>query len=324
MKKVFGVVVIGLLLVAFGAQSAFAAGPYVEDGDRFGVDCAGPSDSFRLTESANACGVVTNRILGFNAHGGEVSVDQTLRVTHVNETHATYERGSAFVAQAWNTSSWQWFNSILSRSGIASFAPAGGALSAPVAVKYDWVNLNGINDGTPRDGMYSLTCSEQAYLVCQTPEIFSHARGFPLVTDITGFASIESRPLIVKIINQTDQPLVRSSEARMTGLLRDDQVADPITINAMHNGRVGNGYYHFYRDSSKANNATVSYTFGAGSEGSALTHGVIDINIVVDEAGDTTTSSCRPPDGLDVTVQCAVTMIGSADGILTAIVSIGA
>ena len=317
-KKVSGIVVVGLLVAAFGAQSAFATEPFIQPMDIYGTDCFGPDHHDQSFTDFNQCGVVTNRVLGFNTHGGQISSDQTLTVTSFAGTKAHHQRGSMDTATAWNASAWQWFQQTGGEVGVSHFSPTGGALTAPVAVDFNWMNMNGLADGT-----YTMTCPEQAYLVCQTPAVFSHKVNRH-VRDITGFASIESRPLIVKIINQTDQPLVRSSEARTTGLLRDDQVADPATINAMHNGHVGNGYYHFYRDSSKANNATVSYTFGAGSEGTALTHGVIDIDIVVDEAGTTTTSTCRAPEGLDVTVQCAVTMIGSADGILTAIVSIGA
>ena len=315
-KRVFGVVVMGLLLAAFGAQSAFG-----HEGDgHYGADCSGPNAQFGFVQ-ASVCGVVTNRIKGFDAHGGHLLGNQTLQITHINETHSTYGGGAAYkdgavsIVKPWNTSWWQWFDG---DRGITSFTPAGGALNTPVSVKYDWENMNGFKEGT-----YTMTCPEQTYLVCQTPEVYSH-KVAKFVHNLEGYASIESRPLIIKIINQTDQPLVRPIEARTTGLLRDNQVADPKTISAMHNGHVGNGYYHFYRDSSQANNATVSYTFAAGTEGSALTHGVLDINIDVDGAGDTTKSTCRAPEGLDVTVQCAVTMIGSADGILTAIVSIGA
>ena len=326
-KRVFGVVVVGLLLAAFGAQSAFG-----HEGDGlYGADCSGPNAAIR--GKISVCGVVTNRIQGFDAHGGHVLGNQTLQITEILENNVTtygggaaYKDGAESIGKRWNMSWWQWFDGL---RGITSFGPAGGALNTPVSVTYDWKNMNGRDEGT-----FTMTCPEQTYLVCQTPEVYSN-KVFREPANLEGYASIESRPLIIKIINQTDQPLVRSSEARTTGLLRDNQVADPETISAMHNGHVGNGHYHFYRDSSQANNATVSYTFAAGTEGTALTDSVLEINIVVDlppteaEAvtavvGDATKSTCRAPEGLDVTVQCAVTTIGSADGIITAIVSIGA
>ena len=337
MNKRLVPLLISLFAMLLLTQSAFghepvtvipAPTPGVVNTGLYGDYCAGPNreGSYHpLPKLFNVCGVITNRTLGFNTRGGDLSTTQHLQVTNFVGTKATYVDGSKVGDITWNQSVWESFRSGGRESGLTHIETTGGALHhggvlhhKPVAVDFSWMNMNGRNSGS-----FAMLCPETTYLVCRTPEVFSHEVSTN-VPDITGFASIESRPLIVKIINQTDQPLVRSTQAYTTNLMRDLQVADPETINAMHNGRVGNGYYHFYRDSSKVNNATVSYTFAAGTEGTALTHGVLDIDIVVDEAGNTTTSTCRAPEGLDVTVQCVVTMIGSAEGILTAIVSIGA
>ena len=90
-KRVFGVVVMGLLLAAFGAQSAFG-----HEGDgHYGADCSGPNAQFGFVQ-ASVCGVVTNRIKGFDAHGGHLLGNQTLQITHINETHSTYGGGAAY------------------------------------------------------------------------------------------------------------------------------------------------------------------------------------------------------------------------------------
>ena len=116
---------------------------------------------------------------------------------------------------------------------------------------------------------------------------------------------------------------MRSTEAREDGLLRDTAVADPATIPAFANEALGAGYYHYFRDISRANSATVSYTFADGATSTSLTGGVIDIDIAVASDGKTEASSCKAPQGMSVTVQCSVTVIGSADGILTALVAVG-
>lgn len=187
------------------------------------------------------------------------------------------------------------------------------------------------------DKRIGLTCESQAFLVCETPPVWmknrvgsawynwlqNNADGPNPVTNVIGFASIESRPLVVKILNMTDQPLVRTGEVRTNGMLRSQMVDDPATVAASVNERTGVGYYHFYRDADRANSATFFYEFENGAASSTLTGGVLEFTVDVDADGTTEASKCVPPTGLMLSVECSVTMIGLADGILTALVAVG-
>jgi hypothetical protein len=229
--------------------------------------------------------------------------------------------GRSWGAFDWNESSWNsWSAASINEKlgGDASYTASGTLGSASVKVQTQMGTLMGLND--PK---FTLDCPGATYLVCVLPKVWekqinSQPQAF------TGLATIESRPLVIKIMNLTDQPLTRSSEARGMAVLRDPSVSPrPANVPAMADGLAGTAYYHYYRDASVANNVTMSYAFADGTASQVLTGGVLDINVDVAADGTTGASSCTPPEGLPLTVECKVTMLGSADGVLMALVSVG-
>lgn len=284
-----------------------------------------PTASAATTESCpiigtSACGVVTNRVMAFGTHGGVIGTTSIQR-TGAKEIGGWNFTGSSTAAFGWNASVWDGFRmgSSTFPEGEITYGPVSGPLKDRVAtVRMTWGDLKG--DTQPA---YRLSCPRSTFLVCSTPLVNGDGWTYQNPQELIGLATIESRPLILKIANQTDQPLARSSEPRESALIRDTAVADPATIPALTDGLDGGGYYHYFRDTSKANNATMAYTFADGTGATSLTGGVITIDINVAADGSTSASSCKAPEGLAQTVQCKVTMLGTADGILTALVTVG-
>jgi len=289
--------VAALLVAAFGG-TASAATP---------DDCTFPT-------TWGVCQVVTNRVWAFTPVGGQLSTAKLQQIS-VNAT-AGNTVGRTLDAFDWNGSATTSYgSSSIGTAGSTTYRAIGGIDGSTVKV----TSASGSLYDTP----FSLTCPNATYLVCVTPRVWarkinSNPQAF------TGLATIESRPLIIKIMNLTNQPLERSSQPRGTGVIRDLQVnPSPRTIPALTDGLAGTAYYSFYRDASTPNNVTMSYQFADGAMSKALTGGVLDINVDVAADGSTSASQCTTPEGLPLTVECKVTMLGIADGVLTALVSVG-
>ena len=286
-----------------------------------GTASAATTDDCSYNQVYGVCTVVTNRAWGFGSTGGQL---QTMKLQMIGQqaVRGYWDTGTT-EAFDWNGSAIGVFSNNVPQSRVDG--PAGnvtyramGALGGSIVkVETGWNTLVGPN--------YAPTCPTAAYLVCVAAQTWEkQIDNGQSPRQIVGLATIESRPLIVKILNLTDQPLVRSSEARGTGVLRDQAMYPrPATVPALADGLAGTGYYHYYRDASVADNVTMSYAFADGTASKALTGGVLDINVDVAADGTTGASACTPPEGLPLTVECKVTMLGSADGILMALVSVG-
>lgn len=307
-------VVSGLLLPAPASAQSWLPANWLE------VITAVTPDRCQFPKTWGVCGVVTNRVWVFGPTGGE------LVTTTLSQTAETTDSGNwvgpRYGDFPWNGSSlnsWSSENASTKLGGDATYKAAGVLGSAgTVKVVTKLGQLSGVDD--PK---FALSCPDATYLVCVLPKVWEkQINSQP--NEFTGLATVESRPLIIKILNLTDQPLVRSSEARGTGVTRDNGTTErPATVPAFADGLAGARYYHYYRDTSVPNNVTVSYAFADGATATTLTGGVLDINVDVAADGSTSASACTPPEGLPLTVECKVTMLGTADGILTALVSVG-
>ncbi|MGI9186601.1 MAG: hypothetical protein ACR2J9_03610 [Gaiellales bacterium] len=305
-----------LAILLIGVASAQAAGT-PED------ECAMRASSL---EAGSVCAYVTNRVLRFGDQpgvlaGANITKDnvRTLRGDHringpatIDFNDATYDK---FVA------------SVVNSTGLIDFRGSTGTLSdARVSVRADYEPFV----DKDQEKLFSLTCESEHYLTCETYPVWmknqtkSGWMGPPLdVRTVTAYATIESRPLIVKILNMTDQPLVRESAPRTHGMLRSERIGDPQTIAASIDDRTGVGYYHFYRDPDRAASATFFYEFADGAHVTTLSGGALEFTVNVAADGSTEMSKCTPPTGMLQNVECSVTMIGIADGTLTALVAVG-
>lgn len=287
-----------------------------------GTALAATPDDCTYGQAVGICTVVTNRIAIFGPTGGQL---QTQKLQKIGEQAVRENwQGGTTEAFGWNQSGISVFTANTSTMDIKG--PAGsvtyrtmgsGVGGSTVKIEMGWNTLIGPN--------YAPTCPTATYLVCVASRTWDkQISNGQSPYHMTSLVTIESRPLVIKVMNLTDQPLVRSSEARGTGVLRDASIYPrPATVPALADGLAGTGYYGYYRDASVANNVTMSYTFADGATATTLTGGVLDINVDVAADGKTGESACTPPEGLPLTVECKVTMVGSADGILMALISVG-
>lgn len=281
-----------------------------------------PTDCNFKDKIFSVCSIVTNRLQVFGTRGGEL-LRTPMTKTGVRDIKGYIAGGSPKNTNiAWNNGSWDSYylgGSTRGASGVATFRATTGALQAhSMQVETDYTRW-----WKGDDRIFSPSCPGGTYYACLLPKTYAYGDTNRGPAYVTGYASVETRPLIVKVLNMTDQPLVRSTEARETGALRDTQVADPATIVAAGPRGPGAGYYHYFRDASVANAVTASYTFANGEGSTSLTGSVIDLNVQVDADGTTERSSCAVPEGGQVTIECSVTMLGISGGILTALVSVG-
>ena len=286
--------------------------------------CPGhPGGSYITT----VCAYVTNRALVFGAHPGVLTEGEVKRTGAVALVKGEDYARSATSTLAYNASAWNFFASIGSQEygayGYVTYAATNNALNdASVRVVAYHDDFMGEN----HDSRYSLTCNAVTYLVCTTPAVWMKNRDYSwyqTLMMVEGLASIETRPLVVKVLNMTDQPLVRSTELALNNVRRDEQVADPATIPAGTDGRTGVGYYHFYRNASAIDTASITYAFANGADATALTGQEIGININIAKDGTTDATSCTAPTGTSTNIECSVTVLGLADGILEAVVVVG-
>ncbi len=278
------------------------------------------------------CAYVTNRVLVFGEKPGELQEGEITRSGTRNQS-GNNSRFSTAAPIPFNLAGWNYFEPTWTTNAGAVISYRG--VTEPLASRQ--VSVRAYLDEFAEFSetkRFSLSCLDAEYLVCTTPDVWKTNREgspvinwiaspFPRMQNAKGIASIESRPLIVKVLNMTDQPLVRAFEVRANGAIRDTQTADPETIRAGADGRTGAAYYHFYRDASRANSVALSYAFVDGAGATSLTGGVLDIDIAIDQDGTTEKSQCTVPSGGAVTIECSVTMLGLADGILQAVVTVG-
>lgn len=308
---------LAVLALGFGSAPAQAAGIPEDDCKMSGLN-------------VSICAYVTNRVLQFGDQPGVLAGTgiEKSRVRVANGNHA--EKGPRDVA--YNDATYDSFSrAAFKLLGFMTFQGTAGPLSnAEVTVRADYDTFT----DTDPDKRIGLTCEGASYFVCETSPVWMKNRtgdaaynwvtgGPKLVSNVIGFASIESRPLIVKILNMTEQPLVRSGDVRTNGLLRSEEVADPATVAASVDDRTGVGYYHFYRDAERGNSATFLYEFADGTSSTSLTGGALEFTIDVAADGSTDASKCVPPTGILQNVECSVTVIGIADGTLQALVAVG-
>jgi len=283
-----------------------------------------PEDECKMdpTVKGTVCSYVTNRVLRFGDQPGVLAgasvVKGDVRVIR------GYQEAQGPRDVSYNDASWDKFSpKAIHGTGVTMYRGVDAGLTdARVDVRADHEPFT---DKEP-DKRIGLTCEAQTFLVCELPPVWMKNRfglAWAPISNVTGFATIESRPLIVKVLNMTDQPLVRSGDVRTNGLLRSTLVADATTVSASINDRTGVGYYHFYRDADRSTSATFFYEFDNGPTANSLTGGALEFTVNVAADGSTDASKCVPPTGLLQSVECSVTVIGIADGTLQALVAVG-
>ena len=311
----------GLALLGALAPAAANASPCAAKGARV-LDSG---------KSISVCSFVVNRTLVFGAKPGEI-VPGTIERAGTRVEAGNQGAESASGEFPWNHAAWNTFEfGFRNPVGITWYRLLGvdGMFQHEVGVKADYNRF--YLEGEFARG---LTCVANGYLTCTAPAVWSHSPAYEgcfgifscierPVMMVDAPATIETRPLIVKILNMTDQPLVRSSDPSLTGVVRDERIEDPSTIAAGTDGRTGAGYYHLLRDPSRADGVAMSYVFADGAGATSLTGRDLNIDVVVGEDGSTAQSSCSASSSGAVAIQCDVTVLGDADGILEAVVTVG-
>lgn len=320
-----------MLVVALLASLSAAAVP---------AHAAGvPEDECEQSPTTDSiCAYVTSRVLRFGDQPGVLATQGVVKsdVQTLQGKHAP--KGPVDVA--YNDASFDGFYrlGLGFPLGIVTYRGSTGTLAqGQVSIRADYKAFTHRDKEDAEPKKIGLSCESASFLVCQTPPVWvsnrigsawtnwtqNGGRGPEPVSNVIGFATIESRPLIIKILNMTDQPLARSGAVRTNGLLRSERIADPESVAASIDQRTGVGYYHYYRDADSANSATFFYTFEPGTTSSSLTGGALEFTVEIAADGSTDASKCVPPTGLTQSVECSVTMLGDAGGTLVALVAVG-
>ncbi|MGI9117659.1 MAG: hypothetical protein ACR2JV_08510 [Gaiellales bacterium] len=295
------------------------------------------------------CSVIANRAMMFGSTPGVLRESKILRVD-VTMTKGEHLGDSSNEGAFVNQSMWSLFGNTGFAANLKDVVgevkvAVGSSSTTPYPVSVvasgphvsQKVGDNGISAAT----LFGLSCTSESYLACVTPGTWRDNRSknglFTQYPErFTGFAAIETRPLIVKVINMTSQPLVPDGNVRVDNMLRSRSIAAPTQIDGLSDtGRPGVGYYHLYRDSVRDGSVSLTYRFVDGPEGEvALTREYIDATVDVSRAAavgsvdpndaetvwSTDKSKCEAPKSLASSVECSVTVLGSADGTLEAVV----
>lgn len=259
------------------------------------------------------CLLVENRTRQYGVQG--TLGGMALRRTDVEMSKGSWAGGSSTATSP--GSFWARFGpGFTGLLGVVSYAPATGPLAgSPVRIQ--------IGESGSRTRL--ATCVTVRYFACEIPETAQPLAGGNILGQVpVAVAIVENRPVILKIINQTDQPLTRSTDLRLTGFVQDTESTNDALargIAALRGSQQGQAYYHLFQDLSTDNNATVEYQFSSGGTG-VLTGGIIGMSITIDRNG-VATGTCNPPQGLLVNVSCAVRILGEPnEGPTIAIVSV--
>ena len=290
-------------------------------------------------QAPHICTVITNDALKFSSTPGHFVESSLLRgsatATKGEVTASSANDIAYFITPVWSLfTSPSGFHHVENLLGRVNIAIRSSTLT-PYTVN---VIANGeriaTKPGTEADSAVTsttklgLSCDNEGYLACITPGVWVNNRkwnffGDHVVPDrITGFAAIETRPLVVKVINMTEQPLVPEGEVRVDNMKRSSSIHSPTQIAGLSDvGRPGVGYYHLYRDSTLDGSATLTFRFADGPAGqTTLTRQELSATVRVDKDGATDASLCKEPTGLLISVECSINPLGAADGTLEAVV----
>ena len=307
-----GTLLAGLLLaiVALSVMAAPARAQTFQVG--LPSDCSAARSNW-MNPNLDLCLLVENRTRQYGVQG--TFNGMSLKRTDVKMSKGFWDGGSSSATSP--GSFWSRYGpGGTGLLGVVSYAPATGPLAGtPVQIQV----------GESGSETRLAQCINVRYFACEIPETTQP----PAESNILGqfpvaVAIVENRPVILKIINQTDQPLRRSTDLRLTGFVQDTASTNDalaLGIAALQRSQQGQAYYHLFRDLSVDNNATVEYQFAAGGT-DVLTGGIIGISLTIDRNG-VATGTCNPPQGLLVNVSCAVRVLGEPnEGPTIAIVSV--
>jgi len=262
----------------------------------------------------DTCGLVENKARAFGVQG-------SLQGMPLKRTNVVMSKGS-WLGGSTNAGNPGSFWASLSDGGFGLlgtvfYAPTSGPLvNEPVQIQYGETGL----------ANRPAKCINLTFFSCEVPETLQPTSGSNRTQTKLSVVIVQSHPVILKIINQTDQPLTRSTQLRLTGFVQDTASTNDALargIAALSGSQQGQAYYHLYRDQSVVNNATVSYQFLAGGTG-VLTGAILNIDFSVGTDG-VAKGSCNADQGLLVNLSCSVAVLGEPnEGPTIAVVSVAA
>jgi len=274
------------------------------------------TDTGAITQPySNTCGLIENKARGFGVQGSLQGMPLTR--TNVVMSDGRWLGGST---NAGNPGSFwaSMFNTMAKPIGTVFYAPTSGPLvNDPVEIKF----------GDSGDRNRPAKCINLKFFSCETPETLQKmaVQNDRLQPDLA-VVIVQSHPVVLKIINQTDQRLTRSTDLRLTGFVQDTESTNDVlarSIAPLQGSQQGQAYYHLFRDQSVANNATVAYQFAAGGTG-VLTGAILNIDLSIGTDG-VATGTCNADQGLLVNLSCSVAVLGEPnEGPTIAVVSVAA
>ena len=307
-----------LLVVAIGALLTLAATAHAQATFQVGLptNClVGDGAIGGARPQGSYCALVENKARAFGVQGALTGM--ALERTNVTMSKGLWLGGSSAAGNP--GSFWaSMFNNGFGLLGTAFYAPPAGPLASdPVEIQL----------GDSGSSTRHAKCINIRYFSCEIPETTQEVvAGMTRGQSTLAVVIVQSHPVILKIVNQTDQRLTRSTQLRLAGFVQDtastnDALAQ--SIAPLQGSQQGQAYYHLYRDQSVADNATVSYQFAAGGTG-VLTGAILNIDLSIATDG-VAKGSCSADQGLNVNLTCSVAVLGEPnEGPTIAIVNVAA
>ena len=297
------------ILVALGAPAASQAA--LSDLAKVEKGCLPGNTSYR--QGSTVCVIAFNDLKTFTSTPGDL-VGMSLRTESATASDGEVVNPGFvhpwYLLTDWHADKGFWSTPDVTGTWKIKTAASGGAL------KDKTVTLD-IN-GDPTDGVH-VTCPTAIYIACHTSQSTAGKVYWPRDLAVV---RLTTRPLIVRIVNQTGHTLARSAAEIASNMLHDTQIPDPATIPSYDAAAPGAniGWYNYYRPAVRAKRAIsfdTTYTLQPAAE-SNLAGSTIRIIVALKSDGSDDNSRCVTDEQHTTYLDCSVALTGSASGTLVA------
>jgi hypothetical protein len=273
------------------------------------ANCQPGSSHGMSTRPSSVCVVAAGDATAFGTVPGETFSPSIRQVSATATNGYVRAEGISSRSLIWS----DWFSNATSASG---FVDGTWTLNAvwPGPIGQQTVALR--VHGDTSDGKY-VSCDHATYLVC---EVARSGGDLPSRNRYTfSVVRISTRPLLVRVVNQTGHTLERTSPSILTtNLLRETQIGDPTTIPSYDPAApdANVGWYEFYRQAvraKRANSFDTTYTLKSAAQ-SNLNGATVRVIIAMKADGTDDNSRCIADDRYSTYLQCSVAITGSSRG----------
>ena len=304
-----------VLVLTLAAALAVAAPAAASDLKQTLQNCEPGTSLGQATRPSSVCVVLTSGLRAFSNEPGITHAPSIRTVSATAVNGYVRAKSADYARYMWS----DWFSNATNASGYVDGTwTVGPEWPGPIGKQTIDLHVS----GDPADAKY-VSCPNVSYIVCEVARTTGTIRG----KDRYAFSVVRltTRPLIIRIVNQTDHTLERTSPSALaTNLLHDTQIADPVTIPsydaAAPNANIG--WYHYYRYAVRAGRGAsfdATYTLRAAAQ-SNLARATVRIMLAMKADGTDDNSRCVADDRFATYLQCSVMVAGSPSGQMIATV----